>query len=210
VNVVLGHLLVDGARAGTGERALHLGQIYGVNAQQLPSSVQYIGLGHLHRPQEILAPAKTFYAGSLIELDFGETEQDKRVIVLEARPGRAVSVEPVPITAGRRLREIRGSFHELRRIADEVGDAFLRVTVEAREPLPGLAEQVKELLPQALDVTVEYPREAAAAGGTSGGAGRVGGEPAELFARYYEQKNQTPPSEALRRLFESIHEEAQR
>ena len=54
------------ARAsGTGERELHLGQVYGVNPQQLPSSVQYIGLGHLHRPQEVLAPAKTLYAGSL-------------------------------------------------------------------------------------------------------------------------------------------------
>ncbi len=31
VNVVLGHLLVAGARFGTGERALHLGDIYGVN-----------------------------------------------------------------------------------------------------------------------------------------------------------------------------------
>ena len=50
VNIVLAHLLVDGARVGTGERELHLGQIYGVNPQQLPSSVQYIGLGHLHRP----------------------------------------------------------------------------------------------------------------------------------------------------------------
>ena len=36
VNIVLAHLLVDGARVGTGERELHLGQIYGVNPQQLP------------------------------------------------------------------------------------------------------------------------------------------------------------------------------
>src|SRR3990172_3631772 len=75
VNIVLAHLLVDGARVGTGERELHLGQIYGVNPQQLPSGVQYIGLGHLHRPQEVPAPSKTLYAGSLIELDFGEREQ---------------------------------------------------------------------------------------------------------------------------------------
>ena len=89
VNIVLAHLLVDGARVGTGERELHLGQVYGVNPQQLPSAVQYIGLGHLHRPQEILAPAKTRYPGSLIELDFGEQEQDKSVVVLDAQPQRA-------------------------------------------------------------------------------------------------------------------------
>src|SRR5512141_3239161 len=64
VNLALAHLLVDGARRGTGERDLHLGQVYGVNPQQLPASVQYIGLGHLHRPQEIVAPSRTCYAGS--------------------------------------------------------------------------------------------------------------------------------------------------
>ena len=89
VNIVLAHLLVDGARVGTGERELHLGQIYGVNPQQLPSSVQYIALGHLHRPQEVLAPAKTLYPGSLVELDFGEEQQDKSVVVFDAQPQKA-------------------------------------------------------------------------------------------------------------------------
>ncbi len=101
VNLVLAHLLVAGARVGTGERELHLGQIYGVNPQQLPSAVQYIGLGHLHRPQEVLAPAKTRYPGSLIELDFGEQEQDKSVVVLDAQPQRPPVVELVEVTAGR-------------------------------------------------------------------------------------------------------------
>src|SRR5262245_42479865 len=39
VNLLLAHLLVDGARVGTGERPLHLGEIYGVNAQQIPSGL---------------------------------------------------------------------------------------------------------------------------------------------------------------------------
>jgi len=106
VNVVLGHLLVAGARAGTGERELHLGSIYGVNPQQLPSGVQYIGLGHLHRPQEVLAPAKTLYSGSLVELDFGEEQQEKSVVVFEAAPGKPPAIEIVPVTAGRRLRTV--------------------------------------------------------------------------------------------------------
>ena len=88
VNLVLAHLLVAGARFGTGERQLHLGDIYGVNAEQLPAGVQYVALGHLHRPQELMAPTKAAYSGSLIELDFGEREQDKRVVIVEARPGR--------------------------------------------------------------------------------------------------------------------------
>jgi len=209
VNVVLGHLLVDGARRGTGERELHLGQVYGVNPQQLPSSVQYIGLGHLHRPQEVTAPSKTFYAGSLIELDFGEQEQDKRVVVFEARPGRAAVVESVAVTAGRRLRDVSGTFEELRAAAVGLADAFLRVRVRSEGPVPGLAERVKELLPHAIDVAVEYPRPQ---GGPQGGeAGtRMGMDPAKLFAEYYRRRNQADAPDALRALFAQIHEEASR
>ena len=127
---------MDGARVGTGERELHLGQVYGVNPQQLPSGVQYIGLGHLHRPQEVLAPAKTLYPGSLVELDFGEEQQDKSVVVFDAQPQRAPSIELVPITAGRRLRTVTATFAELERLADEWSDDYLRVRVKAEAPHP--------------------------------------------------------------------------
>jgi exonuclease SbcD len=208
VNVVLGHLLVAGARSGSGERALHLGDVYGVNPQQLPSCVQYIGLGHLHRPQEVLAPAKTLYAGSLVELDFGEREQEKRVVVFEAKAGRPASVESVPITAGRRLREVAGTLAELERLSADAGDDFLRVTVRADGPVPGLAERVRERLPNALEVTVEYPRSEPLAG--AGGEARVRLAPARLFAAYYEHRNGAPPPPGLESLFAALYEEASR
>ncbi len=164
VNIVLAHLLVDGARVGTGERELHLGQIYGVNPQQLPSGVQYIALGHLHRPQEVLAPAKTLYPGSLVELDFGEEQQDKSVVVFDAQPQKAPSLELVPITAGRRLRTVTAHVRRAGAPRERVDRraAYLRVRVKAEAPTPGLADRVKELLPNALDVTVDYPRDAGA------------------------------------------------
>ncbi len=209
VNLAIGHLLVAGSLFGTGERKLHLGDIYGLNPQQLPSSLQYIGLGHLHRPQEVMAPSKTLYSGSLVELDFGEREQEKRVVIVEAKPGQAASIEEVPVTSGRRLRDVEGTFEELRGLVGEVDDAFLRVTVKTEAPMPGLAEQVKELLPHALDVTVDHPRDEGADPGDGEGP-RTQLEPGELFTRYYERKNGAPPSEELRKLFRALHDEAQR
>ena len=206
INVVLAHLLVDGARVGTGERELHLGQIYGVNPQQLPAGVQYIGLGHLHRPQEVLAPAKTRYPGSLIELDFGEQEQDKSIVVFEAQPQKAPGIELVPITAGRRLRTVEGTLNDLQRLAEERSDDYLRVRVKAEAPTPGLADRVKELLPNALDVTVDHPREAGQQPERGKGRGKLA--PAQLFAAYYEHRNQTPPPKDLQQLFDQLHEEA--
>lgn len=206
VNLVLAHLLVAGARFGTGERQLHLGDIYGVNAEQLPAGVQYVALGHLHRPQELMAPTKAAYSGSLIELDFGEREQDKRVVIVEARPGGGASLESVPLSAGRRLRDLAGSFEELRAQVTEVGDAFLRVTVKAPAPEPGLAERVKDLLPGALEVTVDYPKPPSPPGGAKASTRTL--QPAELFAQFYEKRNQAPPSPELRDLFQSVYDEA--
>jgi exonuclease SbcD len=205
VNLALGHLLVAGSRFGTGERQLHLGDIYGVNAEQLPGNVQYVALGHLHRPQELLAPSKACYSGSLIELDFGEREQDKRVVLVEASPGRAAALESAPLSSRRRLRDLEGTLPDLTRLAEEAGDDFLRVTVKADRPTPGLADQVREVLPNALEVTVDYPRHEV--GAQTRPANRSL-EPAQLFAQFYEAKNGAVPAENLRQLFAQVYEEA--
>ena len=205
VNVLLAHVLVDGARVGTGERPLHLGEIYGVNAQQIPANVQYVALGHLHRPQEILAPSRTFYSGSLIELDFGEREQAKSVVVVDAKPGRPAAIEFVPLRAGRRLRDLEGTLADLQALASEVGDDFLRVRVRADGPVPGIAEQVRELLPNALDVSVVYKHE----DDTEPAVSRLQQlRPAELFTDFFKQKNGAAPPAELMELFEAVYEEA--
>jgi len=204
VNVILAHLLISGARVGTGERPLHLGEVYAVNAQQLPDNAQYIGLGHLHRPQEILAPSKTCFAGSLIELDFGEREQDKRVVLIEAKPGRPAHIESVSLSAGRKLRDVTGTLQELEALAAQVGSDFLRVQVRVDAPTPGIADRVREVLPNALDVQLEYERQQ-----PTGEATRLGRlDAAELFSEFYEHHNGAKPSEELIGLFRSVYEEA--
>jgi len=208
VNLVLAHALISGARVGTGERPLHLGDIYGLTAQQLPANVQYIGLGHLHRPQELMAPAKTAYAGSLVELDFGEREQEKRVVIVEAQPGRAASLESVPLTSGRRLRDVAGTLEELRGIAADVGDAYLRVTVRTEGPVPGIAEQVREVLPNALDVEVDYARQDAEAGRQRPRLKGLGHE--ELFRDFYRRRNAAEAPADVLALFRTVYEEASR
>lgn len=204
VNVVVGHVLISGARVGTGERPLHLGEVYGVNAQQLPQNAQYIALGHLHRPQEIVAPSRTFYSGSILELDFGEKDQQKRVVIVDAAPGRAARVESVPLTAGRRLRDVAGTLDELAALSATAGDDYLRVAVHVDGPAPGIAEQVRERLPNALDVRLVYQRETPAAAPRSTDVRT----PGQLFTDFYRRKHETPPSPELLRLFHDSYDEA--
>jgi len=157
VNVLLAHLMVDGAQVGGGERELHLGAVYAVKPQALPSSAGYIALGHVHRPQAVAAPSPARYAGSLLQLDFGERGQEKSVVLIEAHPGRPARVETVPLSAGRRLRDLEGTLAELEVLAADAGEDYLRVRVHVDGPTPGLTRQVRELLPNALEVVPVYP-----------------------------------------------------
>ena len=111
IHLLAGHLFVSGAKIGGGERTLTIGEIFAVDPQGLPTTPQYIALGHVHRPQAVTAaPVPTRYSGSLLQLDFGEREQEKSVAIVDVDPGRPPEVTTVTLgrsPAARRCRHAR-------------------------------------------------------------------------------------------------------
>ena len=208
INLVAGHVFIDGARLAAvdgSERLLHIGQAYGVNPAALPSTPQYIALGHIHQPQEVLsAPAPAAYSGSLLQLDFGERGQQKVVRIIDARPGRPVEQRPVPLTGGRQLVELRGTLDEVVARAGEVADAYVRVALEVEGPEPGLAQRVRDAIPLAVDVQLEYDRDPEQAPESE--IGQL--SPQELFVRYYRSRHQAEPAPELLALFTELLDEA--
>lgn len=205
VNILLAHLLVDGALvgAGGGERPLHLGVAYSIAADCLPATAQYVALGHVHRPQNVVAPASAYYSGSLLQLDFGERGQAKEILLIEGHPGVAVQVVRVPLSAGKELRDVTGTLDELRALAGSVGDAFLRVFVKVDGPVAGIAEQVREILPNAVDVRRIVPDAPAGDRGQS----LLAMGPEELFGTFYMQVRGSPPGQDVLALFRSLYGE---
>ena len=202
INLLMTHLYVDGAHTSRSEREIHVARPYAVSAQRFPSNAHYIALGHLHRPQEIAAPSRAFYAGSILQLDFGEQDQQKRVVVVDAHPRRPATIESVPLSSGLRLRDVTGTLDQLKAAADTFGDDLLRVTLSVDKPVPGIADVIHELLPNALEVKLDYPRVETAAPQIAGA------DPFELFRRYYAYQNQTDPPEPIAKLFRTLYEEA--
>jgi exonuclease SbcD len=197
---------VDGAQVGGGERELHLGAVYAVKPQALPGNANYIALGHVHRPQEIAAPSPARYAGSLLQLDFGERGQEKSVALIEAHPGRPAHVETVPLSAGRRLRDLEGTLAELQTLATDAGDDYLRVRVHLEGPLPGLTRQVREILPNALEVVPVYPERE-----RTETARRLGNlSPQLLLKEYYQATYSSPIPKPVAELFDELQEEVER
>lgn len=161
IQVVLAHLFTDGALVapGGGEREITIGMAYAVPPSRLPGTVSYLALGHVHLPQAVRgSPAPARYAGSLLQLDFGEAGQRKSVTIVDAVPGRPAKVREVPLSAGRPLADVRGPLDAVLAAGRELPEAHLRVFVETDGPVPGIADRIREELPNALDVHLVYDR----------------------------------------------------
>lgn len=203
VHLLAGHVFVGGSSIGGGERELTVGDLFAIAPQGLPKAPQYIALGHVHRPQAISAAAvPARYAGSLLQLDFGEREQEKSVTLVDVDPGKPAKVEQVPVSGGRRLIDVTGTLEELRGMEVDP-EAYLRVLLRCDGPSPGLAEDVREMLPLALEVRLDYER--APHEKEPGEQRRLA--PRDLFARYYAERNGAPADERLVKLFDELFEE---
>jgi exonuclease SbcD len=104
VNVLALHQFVTGGAPSDSERRLRLGALADLDASSLPAGLDYVALGHLHRPQQIAgSPSLAAYAGSPIAYSFSEAGQQKRAALVEVVPGRPAILTDVPLLGGRPL-----------------------------------------------------------------------------------------------------------
>jgi DNA repair protein SbcD/Mre11 len=208
VNVLLAHLFTDGAIPGGGEHQVTIGIEYAVSPARLPATASYVALGHVHRPQAVRgAPSPTRYAGSLLQLDFGETEQRKSVAIVEATAGQPAKVREVPLSAGRRLLDVEGTLDEVLERGRALPDAYLRVFVQTDGPVPGLNEQVRDALPNAVEVQLRYDRKELA---RADGPPLSSLQPRDQFLSYYRREHGVDDvPEELSAAFEEVLEHVQ-
>jgi DNA repair protein SbcD/Mre11 len=201
VNLVVAHAMVTGGVLGGGERSAHTIFDYAVPATAFPAHAHYVALGHLHRTQRIDGPCPIWYPGSPLQMDFGEQADAKHVLLVEARPGVPAKVTQVALESGRRFRTVSGTLAELAAAVVDGSDDFVRVVV--REPSRvGLADEVRDLFPEAVDIRVELgepDREVPAASFDQR-------SPRQLFADYLIAKDIDDPR--LVDLFDELHDEA--
>jgi exonuclease SbcD len=196
INIVAAHCMVQGGRLGGGERDAQLIDEYAVPTAAFPASANYVALGHLHRTQSLPGAAPIWYSGSPIQVDFGEERDTKHVLVVDIPERGAAAVTPVPITSGAVLRTLSGTLAELEGAAPGTGDAFLRVYVR-EAPRAGLADDVRALLPNAVDVRIA-PREQDRDPDTDAHrAARAGAAPRELFTQYLSDAGHAPDQHLL-------------
>jgi DNA repair protein SbcD/Mre11 len=206
VTFLVAHFLVGGARvhghgAPRGERELHMGEAYTATPDAVPVGPQYVALGHIHAPQPVpgaRVPAE--YAGSLIELDFGESGEEKRVVIVDVVPGLPAAVRSVPLTGGRRLLRPSGPWEEII-AADGVYESYLDLVVETAGPDPGLADRARREFDYVVRIRADYPRAEPSA------AGRSDRTLTELYGDYYLDREGAEAPAVLMSAFDEVLEE---
>jgi DNA repair exonuclease SbcCD nuclease subunit len=91
---------------GLSEGVLNSGMsiISDISVRDLIGKYELVLLGHYHKPQEIIHDGfKLYYVGSLIQLDWGEKNEDKRFIVVDTD---TLDVSSIPISSYKRHIEV--------------------------------------------------------------------------------------------------------
>jgi exonuclease SbcD len=185
VAIFAAHLYVGGAVLSGSERRVQVGDGYATYLEHLPA-VTYAAFGHIHKPQDLPGSVVTgCYAGSPIQLDFGELDEAKRIVLVDARPGHPPEIQSLPLSGGRPLWRFEGTMEDLAAAAPGVGRALALATIHSPSTIADLHSRVQDLLPDAVVLDV-YPVAADRQLGVAVGAAPAGPEPGieELFRGY--------------------------
>jgi exonuclease SbcD len=148
-----GHLFTAGGNSSPeSEKDIHVGSLGLVYADQFPQELDYIALGHLHRPQIVNKQHHIRYSGSPIPLSFSEAGDKKLVIILQFNGNVLSALEELQIPPCRKLVRIKGNVDEVLSKVGELEDAemifpsWVEVQVETNSFIPDLDTQLKKLL----------------------------------------------------------------
>lgn len=159
LNLLMAHLTVEGGQLGGGEFTFHTTNSYAIPKSAFPLSLSYVALGHLHRQQQVSEAPVAWYAGSLIQLDFGESENSNQgALIVELEPGQQPQIHPIRARWGRPLKTFRLSRETLDRRWEEIRafPGYSKIVIEG----PGnaaLRERLFKELPDLLEVEFHSP-----------------------------------------------------
>lgn len=200
ISLILSHLAADQDYGGGEARS----GVFEVSGGILPASVHYVALGHMHKPHAIeKIAARAYYAGSVLHLDFGRTEHQKSVFIIEAHPGKPANITEIHLSQGKKLLRRNGTAEEILAQAAEFHDAWAEIILRPEGRTFELADQVRAL-PGVVSIRLEEPEIPTIQSGSI----LPDRSATEIFRDYYKAKRQIDPDPGLLELFARLYQES--
>lgn len=110
--IAMGHIHLYGSSTSDSEREIHIGNLQGFPSTIFNESIDYVALGHIHKPQAIKGNPIIRYSGSPVFLDFSERDYEKQVILVTTTNNK-LDILPVKIPVFRKMSKISGKGTEI-------------------------------------------------------------------------------------------------
>ncbi len=212
VNILMAHLYfmqkegVPPEEPDDEKPILHMGGAQAIYSENIPSQMQYVALGHLHRRQTVAEkPCPMVYSSSPLAYSFSEANQQKFVVIVEAEPGKEVKTTPIPLQQGHKLLRKRfEAVDEAVQWLQQNPDTFVELTLVSDTYIES---KEKKALYNAHDGIVGIIPEIAGEQqnvGTAQSKTDLNKNIREIFKDYFHQKKGQEPNEELMALFNEI------
>ena len=211
--ILMGHLFVQEGEEVGSERHIQVGGATAIHVTDFPKGVDYVALGHLHRPQEISgASYPVRYSGSPLPLRFNEATYRKTVCLLEVSgDGGSPTVEEIEIPVFRELCTVEEEDLEsvLKRAREEDWTGkYIRVKLTSGTPEVGIKNLVQKKFSERGGnvLRVEVPPEPLNGGsGSDISPGEIW-HPTKVFRKFHKEQFGKKPDELLMQTFVELLE----
>ena len=110
--IATGHLTTVGASSNESVREIYVGSLDAFPTAAFPA-VDYLALGHIHKPQKVGGLEHIRYCGSPIPLGFDEARQQKEVLLVDLDASGLTAVTPLPVPRFQALMSVSGNLDAL-------------------------------------------------------------------------------------------------
>ena len=147
--IATGHLFAAGGSTtdGDGTRDLYIGSLAHVPADAFPAAIDYLALGHLHRPQTVGGDPTRRYSGAPLAFGFGEAGQEKS-LTLVTFAGRRPYIDTLAIPCWQTLARIHGDWptieNRLHDLAASTAPVWLEIEYDGAEHIADLRERLQQ------------------------------------------------------------------
>lgn len=217
--ILMGHFYVEGGTVSGSERktqgeplnesqpSVRIGGATAVHASDFPDGVDYVALGHLHRPQSI--KGKEFpirYSGSPIPLRFSEINYIKKINILEISEDGVLEQEEIEIPITKELCIVEGDETTIlaNAMSGDWENKYIQIKLKVNKIGQVRSDDIRKAFSDrggdVLIVEVELPE-------TDDGPVIQIEEmdlPEEIFKQYHISKNGNPPDASLTQTFSEL------
>lgn len=217
--ILMGHFYVEGGSVSGSERktqgeplsesqpSIRIGGATAVHASDFPDGVDYVALGHLHRPQAI--NGKDFpirYSGSPIPLRFSEINYKKKVNILDISEDGTLEQEEIEIPIFKELCIVEGDETTVlgKAMSGDWENKYIQIKLKLNKVGKVSSDEIRTVFTdrggEVLIIEVELPET------DDGPVIQIEDmeQPEEIFEQYHILTYDNPPDASLRLTFSEL------